>query len=228
MALLGSLLASLLGRSATSQQPGRQAPPTPRVGVDSFALRFTGMPEGRHVFSLQPAASGYLYREDVAMGDQFRRSITLHLSPTLAVTSHESEGTIFGQPTQVQVRYRDGRARGTATVVGPQGSRKFSVDTLLPSDAFDGQALVPVILATPWRVGETRALRIFDLDEQNVTTQRLHVVAREQLTVPAGRFAALRAELSTTQLPVTIWVTEAQPHRLLKVGSSNGETVLLP
>ena len=79
-------------------------------------------------------------------------------------------------------------------------------------------ALLPTL---DWQTGRTYLLTMFDGDEQNITPQTLRIGPVEQLSVPAGTFAAYRANLSTTQAPVVLWYTVAEPHRLLKVGGGD-------
>jgi hypothetical protein len=157
----------------------------------------------------------------------FQRNVRIELGPAMEVLRVTSDGREFGQATSSDIRYDNGHALGKAVRASEQGPQPVAVDTLLPPGAFDGRALFPRILSRVWAVGQTENLVLFDLDEGNITTQTLRVVAEERLQVPAGTFEALKVELSTTQLPVTLWITKASPHRLLKLGSANGETVLV-
>ena len=76
-------------------------------------------------------------------------------------------------------------------------------------------------------MGQVDTLTIWDTDELSITRQTLRITGTERVETPAGAVEALRGELSTTQLPVTLWLSASAPHRLLKVSSANGETVLV-
>ena len=198
-----------------------------RLGKDSLAIRFTGMAEGSHTLELSPSENGYLYTERVSLLPLFQRSMRIELGPAMEVRRVTSDGLQFGHATSSDIRYDDGRAVGKAVRAGEKGPETVTIDTLLPAGAFDGSALFPRLLSQVWTVGQSEELVLFDLDEGNITTQTIRVVAEERLQVPAGTFDALRLELSTTQLPVTLWISKATPDRLLKLGFANGDTVLI-
>jgi hypothetical protein len=215
------LLFSLLGRSVDSQVSGR----TPRVGSDSMVVHFNGVPDGTHVLSLKRTSTGYRYSEHLSLRPLMTREVVVDFDAAFRITCSNSQTTFGDQRFSSALKFRDGRARGYVFPLEGVPGKQVPVDTALPPGTIDGLALFPIILNGPWRIGLSDTVIVFDSDEVNITRQVLRVVAVEEVSVPAGRFRALRGELSTTQLPVTLWVTEARPHRLLKIASANGETV---
>ena len=58
--------------------------------------------------------------------------------------------------------------------------------------------------------------RPWSLDSRGIETT-LSVAGTESVTVPAGTFQAYRVEVTGGPTPVTYWVEQAAPHRLLKL-----------
>jgi hypothetical protein len=207
--------------SLSQATPARSVP----IGVDSFVSRFARVPEGSELHSLQRVDNGYRYRERTVIPGVMRREVTVELDDSLHVRRAESSGVLGDRPIMSSVVYDRHHARGSTTPLQARTTTPVRIDTVLPAAAFDGFALYPVLLSRPWKVGVADTLLLFDTDELSVTRQTARATAREKVVFPAETIDALRIELSTTQLPVTLWVTEKAPHRLLKIASANGETI---
>ena len=195
-----------------------------RLVTDSFAVRFQHVPEGADALSMIETDSGYRYVERLSLPPIFRL-VEVDMDAALHIRRARSETRVGSRIGRSDVRYVHGRAQGTATPL--MGRSAVAIDTLLPPGAFDGVALYPMVLSRRWQVGQVDTLTIWDTDELSITRQTFRITGAERVRVPAGEFDALRAELSTTQLPVTLWLSAAVPHRLLKVTSANGESVLV-
>lgn len=194
-------------------------------GVDSFVSRFARVPEGSEVHSLQRVDNGYRYVERIIIPGVMRREVVVEFDRSLQVRRAQSTGAIGDRPIMSSVVYEGRRARGSARPLQGRSTAPIRIDTVLPAQAFDGLAVYPVLLSRRWEVGTVDTLLLFDTDELSVTRQTARAIAREAVSLPAGPIAALKVELSTTQLPVTLWVTAKPPHRLLKISSANGETI---
>lgn len=202
--------------------------PVLRLGRDSFAIRFTGTPGGVAVHEYSRAGNGYRYVSRFNLGPTFHRTVEVDLDSSLSVVRARSVTQFGTKRAESDVSYTGQRAQGTVVPLQASVSGRVTIDTVLPVGAFDGLALYPVLLSRQWTVGQEVRLILFDTDELTITQQTFRVVARESVDAAGESIRALRAELSTTQLPVTLWLSEAAPHRLLKIGSANGETVLVP
>ena len=185
---------------------------------DSFAMVMNGAEVGHHVYSLARSGEGFAYTESVSMPGLLARELTVELDSHLTVLRARSEGQMQGRPMGSDVRYDGQRATGWAWVQRPSGPERVELDTMVAPGAFDGSALMALLPALDWADGTTYTLRLFDTDEYSTTEQTLTIVGPELVRVPAGEFRALRGDLTTTQAPVRIWVTESRPHRLVKVG----------
>lgn len=185
---------------------------------DSFALVLNGEQRGSHVYTLRRQDGGFVYTESVNMPGFLARDLTVELDADLGVTRASSSGQMQGQPMGSEMRYQGRHAKGWVLVQGPNGAQRVEWDTLLAAEAFDGLALMALLPALEWRPGAAYTLRLFDTDEGSTTDQMLRIVGPERVRVPAGEFDTFRADLTTTQAPVRIWLTQTQPHRLVKIG----------
>ena len=223
LAVLVTLVTPL---SAASAQASQQTPSF-RVARDSFAVKFDGAPEGYQIHEYTRTANGYRYVSQIVIGALFRSRYDVQLDRLLQPVSVESETTMGGQSGASAMRYERQRARGSARSADAGNRRAAPIDTQLPSGAFDGHALYPVLLSKPWMVGRTERLTVFDTDERSLTVQTARAVRMELIDAGGRKQRALRIELSTTQLPVTLWISERAPFRLLRINSANGSTMLV-
>ena len=197
----------------------------PAMGVDSFVARYTGAAEGSQVYSFRRTEGGYRYTERLVIPRVMHREVTVDFDHYLKVRRSQSVGAIGDRPIESSVVYNGDHARGSARPLQARRSELVRIDTVLPARAFDGLALYPMLLSHRWSVGTVDTLVLFDTDELTITRQTARATARENIALPAGTVAAIRVELSTSQLPVTLWLTEQAPHRLIKIASANGETI---
>jgi hypothetical protein len=197
-----------------------------RTGIDSLVIRFGDLPEGSHRLELREVDGGYSYTEQVILTENLWRSVMVSFDRTFGILSVTSSGAEFGRPMGGVMSYDKQKAKGTAWVLRDGVPTEIAIETTLPEAAFDGDVLLAILPALEWAIGDTYKLRLFDSASGSVSDQTLYVVGEESITIPAGEFVALRGELTTTQLPVTVWVTQEVPRRILKLASANGETVL--
>jgi hypothetical protein len=224
-ALAGSLVAQVVTEGGPAPAPRGSA--SLRLGRDSFVVRFQGMPEGLEVHEYTRTVSGYRYMSRFQIGPAFSHRAEVELDSLLNVLQARSETRVGALRGGSDVRYAYGRALGTAIPMQGSAAGPLRVDTLLPPGAFDGLALYPMLLGRHWRAGDADTVTLFDTDENTITSQSVRAFGPEMVQAAGAPTRALRLELTTTQLPVTLWISESTPHRLLKTMSANGETVLV-
>lgn len=198
-----------------------------RLGRDSMAIRFTGIPEGSRESHLEQIEGGFRYTERTFLTNAMWRTSTVRFDENLRVQHVSWAGEQFGTETGGELEYDGPRVSGIVRTIQDGAPEEIQLDTVLPSGGFDGRALMALLPTLEWTPGVAYSLVLFDSDDASSSRQVLRVVETEMIDVQAGEFLAVRGELSTTQLPVTIWVTRDRPHRVLKMASGNGETVLI-
>jgi hypothetical protein len=192
---------------------------------DSFAILIQGKERGWQRYEMRRAGNGFEYSESAAITGVFERTAVVSLDSDLQVQHVRSSGQMQGRAMGSDIRYANGRGTGYALGQGPSGSQRVQVDTAVAPPAFDGQALMGLITTLAWLPGGVYTLRLYDSEENSITDQELRIEGSERLAVPAGTFDVFRGDLSTTQAPDRIWVTQAVPHRIIKVAGATEDFV---
>jgi dipeptidyl aminopeptidase/acylaminoacyl peptidase len=123
-------------------------------------------------------------------------------------------------PATIEVAFTDKEAKGTMKA-GPQ---QMPIDTKLEGAVLvDGMPLNLAVGTLPLAPGYKTRLRSFDLIAAKAQVQSLEVSGAEEVTTPAGTFAALKVQITpevTGAGGVLLWVEKAAPHRVLKAEST--------
>jgi hypothetical protein len=223
-----TVLSLLIPCTAVAQQVPQPAVFHPAQVVlfrDSFDMLIQGEQRGTHVYAMERTATGYSYQEAFALKDFGDRQLRVDFDGNLAPVSSRSTGSTFGRPSGHDLTYQGRTARGQRIPQGPSSSpaaEPVPVEATLAPGVIDGNALMGLLPSLAWKPGLVYSIAIYDVDEDRTTTQELRLGSVESLVVPAGRFEAIGADLTTTQAPVRIWVTAARPHRLLKISAAGG------
>lgn len=186
---------------------------------DSFEARLQGNPFGAQVASIQLGGDSIVFTETTSLGALVQQRTTVVMSAgDLAMRRSDQSGTVQSQQSEVHLVYADGRVKGTAVV--PQGTgapKTVAVDTTVPAGAIDDNVLSLVVAALPLAEGKSFSLNVFSSGEGVTKVATIKVAGVENVTVPAGTFAAYRLEISGMQLPVVMHVSTDAPRRLLRV-----------
>jgi dipeptidyl aminopeptidase/acylaminoacyl peptidase len=191
--------------------------------------------------SLRPATLKYSYKGQV-MGRPIEGSSTLTIAAgkqadravwTISEVSKSSFGdgkdtTVVDQktllpvtrsvqqgPAKIDVRFTDTEAKGTMKA-GPQ---EMPINAKLDGAVLvDGMPLHLAVGTLPLAPGYTTQLSSFDLMGSKVQLQKLEVKASEEVTTPAGKFTALRVEITPDDGAggVVLWVEKGAPNRIVK------------
>lgn len=198
---------------------------------DSFAM-VLGQARGWQVYAMERTATGFLFTDRFSLGPADNGNAEVLLDSQLKPIRVQSTGLTFGMSSTGDVHYAGQHATGFASRPTRTGSTRVPIDTVLPSGSFDNEALMGLILTLDWHPGAQYALTMFYADEGDIATQRLTVVAEEDIIIPMGSRHVFRAELTdltdtTTEATMSIWVTTTKPHRIVKERSAIEETVLV-
>jgi len=128
-------------------------------------------------------------------------------------------GQMQGRETSIEVTVSGGRATGKATTPAPPAGdlTTTDIDLTLPPGALDDNVLTAVAGAFRWAPGATWTVPVFASGQGEMRQVTVTVTGTESVTVPAGTFEAYRVELTGGSSPVTIFVTTAAPHHVVKI-----------
>jgi zinc protease len=185
--------------------------------TDSFTILVQGNPFGYQKSTLTKTADGYLFTDETQIGPIVNQKTEVALSGSGETRTVTQAGKMQGQDMKIDVAIANGRASGTATTPGPQGMKTVTVDTEVPSGIIDDNGLTALIPALPWAADASWTFPVLSSGDGTVKTYTMKVTGTESVTVPAGTFETYAVSMSGGQQPVTMYITTAAPHQLVKL-----------
>jgi hypothetical protein len=190
--------------------PARLAP-----ARDSLVILLQGKPAGFQVALLERSATGFRFSERTVIGGMMSQETEVQMDGTGQVRTVRHEGRMPRGTTRIALDYAAGRVQGT---VQPADARApVTVDTTLPPGTIDDNALHPLFRAIRWRDGASWTIPVYLSGQRKVETRVLTVRGVEPVTVNGTAIPAFRAELALEGRTVTIYVSRAAPHRVLRI-----------
>ncbi|HEU4628493.1 MAG TPA: insulinase family protein [Gemmatimonadaceae bacterium] len=190
------------------------------VGSDSFVVMLQGKPFGYQTsVTARAPDGGYTVTETTVLGPVGTQHTTLTFTDRLAMRRVEQSGTMQGQAMKTDVAYANGKATGTAATPQPPTGQvqTVAVSADVPAGAIDDNAVVALLPTLPWTADAKLTLPVFAAGSNALQMQTFAVTGTEPVTVPLGTFPAYRVEVTGGQAPVTYWIEQAAPHRVLKI-----------
>jgi len=186
---------------------------------DSFVVRFNNADAGWMRGVLEKTADGFRYVEDTRLGGFVVQTTTLEIDATGGMKSVKQVGKVQGQDAAIDVSYAGGRAKGTASAPDPQTGqiKHITVDTALAAGTLDDNAVQALIPAFRWAPGAKWTFNVLSAGQGEIKPWTLAVSGTEPVTVGTSPVEAYKAELSGPSAPLTLWVSTAAPHLLLKI-----------
>jgi zinc protease len=183
---------------------------------DSSTVLLQGNPFGTAVKQLQRSADSINVIERVVLGPVMTQTTNITFGPKGEVRSVVQRGSVQGTPTKIDATYANGRVKGSATTVGQAGVKSVSFDTTVVAGTVDENALSALVPALPWSRTASFSIPVFASGEGVARSYNLKVTGTQSVTVPAGTFDSYVVEMTGGQLPVMLYVTTAQPYRVVK------------
>ena len=183
---------------------------------DSSSILVQGNPFGSAVKQVQRSADAINIVERASLGPMMSQSTTITLSPAGAMRSVVQSGSVQGMPTKIEAEYANGRVKGNATTVSQTGPKSVTFDTTVAPGTVDENAVSALIPALPWSKTASFTIPVFASGEGVAKTFRMKVTGTQSVTVPAGTFDSYVVEMSGGQVPVMLYITTAQPYRVVK------------
>jgi len=177
-----------------------------------------GRPLGSQTQTVERTADGFTVTQVAMLGPIGTQTTTLTLDERLGMRSVKQTGKMQGMDTRIDVAYANGRATGSAATPQPTGGvKEVQVNAEVPAGAIDDNLVATLLPTMPWAAGAKLTVPVFASGEGALRSYTFTVAGAESVTVPAGTAQAWRIESTGGQVPVTYWVEQAAPHRLLKL-----------
>ncbi|MGH7561275.1 MAG: insulinase family protein [Gemmatimonadales bacterium] len=183
---------------------------------DSFVIAVQGTPYGWQRGVLEKTADGFRYTEDTRITGFVEQTTTLELDAQAGMRSVRQSGTVQGQKASVDVVYSGGRAKGSAQTPEAAGVKSVTIDTALAPGTLDDNAIQALVPALRWQSGGRWTFNVLSAGQGEIKPWTLTVTGTESVKIGGKDVEAFRAELAGAT-PLTLWVSTAKPHLLLKV-----------
>lgn len=214
IAVIVTLIAPI-SAGAQTFQPGRVA----AASRDSFEVVYQGQPIGSFIMAHNKAADNITLVTEVRlpmMGVTGVDSLVFNattLAPVLITTSQSMQGrTAAGRIT-----VSNGKATGSMQQPGPAGMQTMPIDVAVPAGVIADGAESVMIPTIDFSDGLTMNFQTFDGKAGKTKSYVLKVLGKESVTVPAGTFEAWKAEINGDGELVQIWVSTAEPRKVLQL-----------
>jgi hypothetical protein len=184
-------------------------------GRDSLVILLQGKPAGFQVAALERSPTGFRFTERTVITGMISQETEVMLDGGGQVSSVRHQGQMPQGPMRISLDYAAGRVRGT--VQPPTASAPFAVDTALPAGTIDDNALQPLFRAVRWREGASWTIPVYLSGQRKLETRTLAVRGVEPVRVHGSAIAAFRAELALEGRTVTFYISQAAPHRVLRI-----------
>jgi hypothetical protein len=146
-----------------------------------------------------------------------QQQTALTFTAALVMQEIHQTGTQGGQQAKIDVSYAGGRAKGKATTPSATGPKTVDVDAEMPAGAMDDTGIQPLVAAMRWAPGAKITVPVFASGKGTLVQYTLAVTGQEKVKVAAGEFDAFKVEMTGGEAPITLWVTSAKPHRVVKL-----------
>jgi uncharacterized membrane protein YhfC len=215
VAFFALIVALALAACAPSPSPFAPAAPWSDGETSHYDVLGHGdAPKGTASWTWTKQGDGWRESFEIATGGK-RDHRSVDLSPQLAPKSSRSEqdGAI------VEAEYGEATISVRTTAKGGERTEK---SVARPADPVDNEASLQVQRGLPLAPGWATAYT--DVIPKTAATARieLSVVGEEQVTVPAGTFAAWHVKMSTSMVSQEAWYAKDAPHLLLRYKNAGG------
>ena len=185
--------------------------------ADSFTVLVQGNPMGYQTTSLKKGGTGYSYRTAMTIGPIMQQSMETTFSNDLAPKSVKGGGKVQGQDVTIDLVYANGRVKGSAVTPSPAGMKTVNVDTTIATGVLDDNMISALVPGLKWAPNAKFTVSAFDASSGTVKQFTMAVSGTESVTVPAGTFPAYRVDLTGGEQPLTLFITTAEPYRIVKM-----------
>jgi hypothetical protein len=185
--------------------------------ADSFAVMVQGTPRGWQTAALVRTPTGYAYRTAVQLGAMMQQTQEITFGSDLKPMAVKGSGQMQGMAITTDLAYSGGRVKGSSVKPGQGGLQNVSVDTTVAPGVLDDNMIGALVPALNWASNAKFTVNTYDATTNSVRPVTMSVAGSESVTVPAGTFPVYRVDVTGQTQPLTLYVTTASPHRVVKM-----------
>lgn len=209
--------------------PGDLAPPAGAPAFDaaqmvprrdSLQVMIQGNPMGAQ--TLEVSAEGdavvVVERTTIPLMGMVQETRMVLDGRTLALRSVDQTGQVGPQAAETHLVVANGRITGRAQTPQPGGQAKVTeVDTVFAEGTIEANQVAAVVPALPLADGATFALSVLNGSDASLKQYQVRVETGAPVTVPAGTFEVFKVGLTGGPVPLTLYVTQNAPRRVVRI-----------
>ncbi|HEX4632415.1 MAG TPA: insulinase family protein [Gemmatimonadales bacterium] len=186
---------------------------------DSFVFMVQGRAFGTQISEIRKSGDSLVYDEALSMGPMGSQHTVVQFDPkSFGVRQVDQTGQVGGQASAIHLLYVANRVKGNVSVPQQTGTPKvFTVDTTVAADTYDDNALTLLVPTLPLTSGKSFHIGVFSSGDGETRVLTAKVGPADTVTVPAGKFTAYKVDISGGQAPVTFYVSNTAPRRVVRI-----------
>ena len=197
-----------------------QLPIDPKLLIarrDSMVVRTKGVTVGWRTIQVEKVDGGFLAYDNLQIleSNLLRTEISLNERGRLRYV--RQGGTLAGVPVRTSLTYSGNRVRGVAVVADTSGPRTVESDMVIPPGTVDDISLSLFLPALPWAEGAVWHFPDYVADAAQLQSLTLTVVGTATITLRSGPVDAWQGILTGGATQTVVYVSQARPHRLLRI-----------
>ncbi|MBV9774423.1 MAG: insulinase family protein [Gemmatimonadetes bacterium] len=180
----------------------------------TYGISFQGNNVGTATSTLAREGANWVSADRVQAGPT-TQSVEVRFTGDLTPVSFKQSVSAGAMKMDIDLRYENGRVRGTAQMPAQMGGNK-TIDTVaVAGTRFSGMEAW-IIAVSDLDVGKTISVPIFDARAGSVVPGTFKVTGMEKVTVPAGTFDAYKVESQAGEQSSVLYVRKDGPHIVLR------------
>lgn len=186
---------------------------------DTYRMTFRGQEVGTSTWSTTVTDEAVQVHEKTVLANfGVDADIWVTLSPeTLLPRRMEMSGTMFQQPSEIELQWTGEQVQGTSTIARapfkPQG--EMAIDQSLSEGTMERSSALFLAAAIPFSE-EPLAFQWFNGYDAEVRTITVQQTGEANVSVPAGTFDTYRVELRGGAPSQVVYISKTVPRRIIK------------
>jgi hypothetical protein len=187
---------------------------------DSLQVMIQGNPMGAQTLEVSQEGDAVVVveRTTIPLMGMVQETRMVLDGTTLALRSVDQTGQVGPQAAETHLVVANGRITGRAQTPQPGGQAKVTgVDTVFAEGTVEANQVAAVVPALPLADGATFALNVLNGSDASLRQYQVRVEAGAPVTVPAGTFEVFKVGLTGGPVPLTLYVTQNAPRRVVRI-----------
>jgi zinc protease len=180
----------------------------------TYRVVLQGNPFGTSTLTLAREGEEWVSTQELQGGPLVQKGEARFTADFIPVSASQSASQ-GGMQMSVDVKYGAGRVTGTAELPAQMGGNRQIDESVPQGTVFSGMDQW-VLATSDLAPGKSVTIPVFNAQQGGVVSATFRVTGEEQVTVPAGTFAAYKVEATVGPQSMTMYLRRDAPHIVLR------------